>query len=249
MKNLRTYPKAVAIFALAAILSLGVEEMRASSPFSSLETHFLPAVQLVASQAAQVAVSNFSTASVSVTMNIADALGHIVATKTVTLSGNKSSTLRLTNGNTAAPYSAVVEASVANAIASDFEVLNSNGEVAAATLPFINTTPATQNTPGVRLIPGQSGAVTVTNITSSSTQFTVTVFDNSGATVLTQSGTLAAGQTQYIEIQNFSFSNDGYRAVSSGSGTSKGKIASDLLTLDKTTGQITAVALPPSPCS
>ena len=246
MKNLKTYPKAVAIFALAAILSLSVEETRAFSP---LETHFLPAVQLVASQAAQVAVSNFSTASVSVTMNIVDALGNIVATKTVTVSGNKSSTLRFTNGNTAATYSAVVEASVANAIASDFEVLNSNGEVAAATLPFINTTPATQNTPGVRLIPGQSGAVTVTNITTSSTQFTVTVFDNSGATVLTQSGTLAAGQTQYIEIQNISFSNDGYRAVSSGSGTSKGKIASDLMTLDKTTGQITAVVLPPNPCS
>ena len=243
MKNVRTFRKLVALIALGAILSIGfVQDARA---FTLVETQLLPAVQLGVLQALLASVSNFSTGSVSVTINVLNASGTIVMTKTSTVAGGKSLVIKFTNGGNTGSYSAVVEASVAGAVTSDLEVLNSNGQVAAVSLPFINTSPATQNMPGVRLIPGQSGAVTVTNITTASVQFTATVSDNSGNTVLTQSGTLVAGQTMTFPFSNAGTANNGYRAVVSAPASA---VVSDLMTFDKTSGNIIVIVYPPNPC-
>jgi len=211
MKDVMLNRKFVALLALGAILSLGFVPQARAVTF--VEVHYLPAVQLVGGQSAQVSVSNFSDATVSVTINITNAAGTIVATKNITLNFGKTTALSMTNGDTTAAYSAEVEVSAANSVASDFEVLSSNGQVAALTLPYINTTPAVQNTPAVRLTPGQSGLASVTNITAEADSFNFVVIDNAGTSILSESETLSPGQTMTWSFTNTGTADNGYRAV------------------------------------
>jgi hypothetical protein len=234
----------VALVALGAVLSLMAPQP--ASAFTLIETQFLPAVQLGASQQVQVSASNFSNASVSITINILNSTGTIVATKTATLSSNGNSTLRFTNGNSAAVLSAMVEASAASSIASDFQVLSSNGEAVAAILPYVQV-PAVQYTGGIRLIAGQSGGVAVTNISTGSQEITVTVYNNNGNMVLNQTSQVSAGHTWFNPFSNTGTGNNGYRAVVS-TANSNTAVAS-LMTFDKTTGLLVAVLWPPDPCT
>jgi hypothetical protein len=109
MKDWKSLRQLVALFALGTMLNLPfVEPARA---FTQVESQFLPAVQLVASQSAQVSVSNFSAGSVMVTINIFNSAGSITVTKTATVAASRTFVLRFQNGKTTASYSAVVSAS------------------------------------------------------------------------------------------------------------------------------------------
>jgi hypothetical protein len=187
----------------------------------------------------QVWASNFTEASVSVTIKIVNAAGTTVATKTVSLAANNSTTLQVTNGSVGAYYSAVVQASAATSISSDLQVLASNGEIMVVSLPFVETSAAVQHGPGVRLIPGQSGTATVTNIGKNPVEATITVYDNSGDTVFNETTAVKSGQTVAYSFSNGGTSNNGYRAVVSTSNSST--VVSDSITFDKTTGYPIAV--------
>ena len=212
MKDVRLNRRFVALLALGAILTLGSFAPQAKA-FTPLEIQYLPAVQLVGGQSAQVSVSNFSDAHVSVTITILNAVGDIVVTKTITAAASRTYAVAYANENITASYSAVVEVSAANSVASDFEVLSSNGEVATLSMPYINSTPATQNTPAVRLTPGQSGVASVTNITLSPVSIQYWVINSSGLVVILDSVTLNPGQTMTWSFTNTGTADNGYRAV------------------------------------
>lgn len=224
--------KLAALIALSAMLSLtGADRAWA---FANAETQFLPAVQVPAALQLQVSASNFSAASVSVTIKIVNAAGTTVANKTAAVAANSSITLQYTNRNVGAYYSALVEASAAASISSDLQVLASTGEILVVSLPFVETSAAVQHGPGLRLIPGQLGAATVTNISKGAVEATVTVYDNSGDTVFNETAALKAGQTVAYSFSNTGTSNNGYRAVASTSNSST--VVSDAIIFDKTTG-------------
>jgi hypothetical protein len=211
MKDPTMYRKFVAMLALGAILSLSfVPQAKA---FTLVEVHYLPAIQLVGGQSAQLSVSNFSNAPVELSIHLLDSTGTLVKTTTLTLGGGKTHVLGYTNGDTTASYSAVVEVSAADSVASTFEVLSSNGQVAALSLPFINSTPASQYTPAVRLTAGQSGAATVTNISSSSQEISYQVINNAGSVVMSWDGPLISGQTMTWPFTNTGKTANGYRGV------------------------------------
>jgi len=237
MKDRTMHRKFVTLLALGAILSLGSFVPQAKA-FTPAEIHYCPAVQLVAGQSAQVSASNFSNAPVSVTIAIINSAGTVVATKNITLNFGKTTALSITNGDTTAAYSAMVEVSAANSVASDFEVFSSNGQVATLALPYINTTPAVQTTAAVRLTPGQSGVATVTNITTSSQEVTYAVLNNAGTTVLSWEGTLSPGQTMTWSFTNKGTADNGYRGVATAQAETT--VTCSLLTLDST-GQAVSI--------
>jgi hypothetical protein len=211
MKHATIYRKFVAMLALGALLSLNL--VPRAKAFTLVEIHYLPAVQVVAGQLMQVSASNFSNASVSATLNITNAAGAVVATKTAPIAASKTVVLGYTNGDTTASYSAVVEVSAANSVASNFQVFGSNGQTAALTEPYINSTLAVQNTPAVRLTPGQSGAAAITNITAEAVTLNFVVINNAGTTVLSESATLGPGATGTYPFTNTGTVDQGYRAV------------------------------------
>jgi lipopolysaccharide export system protein LptA len=198
------------------------------------ESQIMPAVQLQTQQQLQVSASNFSTSSVMITINILNSTGNVVSTKTVTVAADKTYVLRYTNGNSIATYSAVVEASIANSVAPDLQVLGSNGEVIAISLPYLETNlAAVQYTPGVRLVPGQSAKATVTNASTGAAQFSLVVMDVNGNTVLTESGDINPGQTLTYQYDNMGNSNNVYRAVVSAPANT---VVSSIMTFDVKTG-------------
>jgi hypothetical protein len=242
MKNWKNLCKMVALFALAAMLNLAyVERARA---FTQVESQFIPAVQLTASQTAQVSVCNFSAASVSLTINIFDSNGNISVTKTVTLSSKRTTALRFTNGKTTATYSATLSVSAANSVASDFQVLASNGQVLAINPAFLELS-ADQSTGPARLVPGQSGAATITNISTVPAAFTLQVFDDLGTLVVTQTGTINIDQTLTFSFSNTGKANHAYFAVASTSAANT--LASNLISFNPANGQM-IVAYPPGHC-
>ena len=233
------------LFLSGAALSLIY--VRQSSAFTLVESQFLPAVQLEALESVQVSASNFSSQSVEVVIDIQNAAGKVVSTKTVTIAANNTYALRYNNGNSTGNFSAVVNAGAASSIASSFEVLGTTGEVIAITLPYVESTvPAVQNTAALRLIPGQSAAASVTNISGSPAQFSLTIYNNTGKVVLTEGGTISAAQTLTFPFSNAGTGNNGYRAVVSSAANS---VISDVMAFDKTTGQINSILFPPNPCS
>jgi len=204
-------------------------------------TGYIAAVQLAPSQFAQVALSNISTGQVSTTINILNSSGGTFATKTSNVSANKTFVFRFQNGSATAVYSAVVTSSVASTIVADLQVLGLNNEVSAVLIPQ-PITKTVVNIPSARLVPGQSGVASVTNITTATVQFTLTVLDANGKTVLTESPSLSAGQTLSYSFSNQGTANNGYRAVVSTSVANT--VVADMLLLEKTTGQIMAILIP-----
>jgi hypothetical protein len=242
MKSQTKYRKLITLFVLAVVL--GPIRLQRAEAFTLIETQFLPAVQLGAAQIVQVAASNVSAASVSVTIDILNSVGTIVMTKTSSVSPNKTLVVKFTNGTTTGSYSAVVGVSAASAINSDFQVLSSTGQVATVALPYIEL-PASQNTGSVRLIPRQSAVAAITNFATTSVQFTLTVIDNYANTVLTESRTLAAGQTMTFKFSNMGNTSNGYRAVVSSAANA---VIGGIMTLDSKTGLVVLLVYPPNPC-
>jgi hypothetical protein len=68
VKNLNKWWKLIALFAVAALASIGY--VVRSRAFTLIELQYLPAVQLVADQSAAVKVSNVSTESVEFVLDI-----------------------------------------------------------------------------------------------------------------------------------------------------------------------------------
>ena len=234
--------KQVALLAFAATLIFSV-----AAAAQNLTTGYVPGVQLSPSQFAQVAVSNISAASVRTTITVLNADGSTFMTKTTTVAANKTFVFRFQNGSTTAVYSAVVTSSVASSIVCDLQVLGSNNEVIAILQPQPNPANLVQNTPSHRLVPGQSAIATVTNITTTTSQFSLTVLDVNGNIVLTeQSVSINPGQTLSYSYSNTGTVNNSYRAVVSASTASS--VISNVLLFDKTTGKINAILLPqPNP--
>jgi hypothetical protein len=243
MKSQTKYRKLIALFVLAVMLR-PICPHRAEA-FTLIETQFLPAVQLGAAQTVLVAASNLSAAPVSVTIEILNSVGTIVITRTSSIPANKTLVVKFTNGTTTGSYSAVVGANAASAINSDFQVLSSNGQVAAVALPYIEL-PAVQATGSVRLIPGQSALAAITNFATTSTQFTLTVTDNFANTVMTETQTLAAGQTMTFKFSNKGTASNGYRAVVASAANA---VIGGIVTLDSKTGLVSLLVYPPNPCA
>ena len=242
MKAWKNSRNPVALFALGTMLSLPlVERARA---FTQVESQFLPAVQLVASQLAQVSVVNFSAASVAVTIDIFNGAGNVVVTKTVSVGAGRTYGVRFQNGKTTASYSAIVSAGAASSVVSDFQVLGANGAGVATSFPILEL-PAVQHIGSARLAPGQSAAVAITNVSTVPASFTVEVFNNVGTIVVTQQGTIDAAQTLTFPFSNTEKTTVGYRAVVSTSATNT--LTPDLLTFDAATGHLINI-LPPGPC-
>lgn len=236
---------------VAVLFLLGVAltfmYVQRTEAFTLVESQFLPAVQLQALESVQVSASNFSSQSVEVVIDILNASGKVVSTKTVTIAANNTFVLRHQNGNSTGNFSAVVNCGAASSIASSFEVLGSTGEMVAITLPYIESTvPAVQNTAALRLIPGQSASASVTNISSSPAQFSLTIYNNTGKVVLSEGGSISAAQTLTFPFSNTGTGNNGYRAVVSSAANS---VISDLMAFDITSGQINSILFPPNPCS
>ena len=204
-------------------------------------TGYIAAVQLAPSQFAQVAVSNISTGQVSTTINILNSSGGTFATKTSNVAANKTFVFRFQNGSTTAVYSAVVTSSVASTIVADLQLLGSNNEVTAVLQP--QPVPnLVLNIPSARLVPGQSAVAAVTNITTATVQLSLTVLDANGKTVLTESPSLSPGQTLSYSFSSQGTANNSYRVAILVSATSA--VASDVMLLDKTTGQVNAILVP-----
>jgi hypothetical protein len=160
-------------------------------------------------------------------------------TRTSQVAANKTFVFRFQNGGTTSVYSATVTSSVANSIVSDAQVLLPSNEVGAV---FIgDMVGADLHTPSARLIPGQAALATVTNITSATTQFSLTVFDTNGNTVISESGSLNPGQTLSYPFSNMGTANNTYR-VEVGD-TAGQNLTADVMFFDKTTGQIRAISV------
>lgn len=239
---MRAWRNAVAVIVLTGMFSFPfVQQAKA---FTQIESQFLPAVQLVGSQSAQVSVVNFSAASVEITVDIFNGAGSNVITKTVTVGAGKTFGIRFQNGKTTTSYSAIVGASAASSVISDFQVLGTNGATIAISSAFIEL-PAVQHTGSARLLPGQAASVAITNVSTIPTTFTVQVFDNVGNIVLTQQGTINADQTLSFPFSNTAKTAVGYHAVISTSTTNA--LAPNLLTFDVATSRLISI-VPPGPC-
>src|SRR5262249_7475458 len=115
---------------------------------------YIPGVQLSPAQSGQVAVSNNSTTPINTTINVTNADGSIFMTKAATVQPNKTFVFAFRNSDATAVYRTVVTTSVANSIVCDFQVFASNSELSAVVLPQQHSGKI-QNTPSVRLVPGQ----------------------------------------------------------------------------------------------
>jgi len=132
VRNLRKWWKLIALFAVAAIVSICY--VVRSRAFTLIEFQYLPAVQLVASQLVNVNVSNVTAESVEIIVDIYSGNGTLLVRKTETLaaghtfilpylqpSGTKSNTIR-----------AVIGLGTANAAFSDVVTFDkTSGEVIA----------------------------------------------------------------------------------------------------------------------
>ncbi|HXY14525.1 MAG TPA: hypothetical protein VEI26_08500 [Terriglobales bacterium] len=234
MKKLGTFQKLVALFVAGAILSLGY--VVKSKAFTLVDL-IVPAVQLGPSQELQVIVSNITDEALdSVTVNIVNAGGTVVMTKTFSLAANQTIPIVFQNGATAASYSANVTGG-ASTIVADVAVLGSNGEVDAA-LPYI--TPGTSlYTPALQFLGGQTGAVTITNPGSTATQYELVVIARAGTTAFTRSGGISAGQTlTFTFTHGAAYSPTDLRAVVT---TTGGAVVSDIMAFDMTTNTVIAI--------
>ena len=239
---MRAWRNAIAVIVLTGMFSFPfVQQAKA---FTQIESQFLPAVQLVGSQLAQVSVVNFSAASVEITVDIFNGAGNNVVTKTVTVGAGKTFGIRFQNGKNTTSYSAIVGASAASSVISDFQVLAANGQTVAISPAFLEL-PAVQHTGSARLLPGQAASVAITNVSTIPTTFTVQVFDNVGNIVLTQQGTINADQTLSFPFSNTAKSAVGYHAVISTSAANT--LTPNLLTFDVATGRLISI-VPPGPC-
>jgi hypothetical protein len=242
MTNSKTIRNLASLLVLAAGFSFAFAET--ANAFTQVETQFLPPVQLVTSQSAQVSVVNFSNVPVTVMINIFNSAGVVAITKTVTVAASKTFGIRFQNGKTTTSYSATVSASVASSVVSDFQVLAANGQTIVTSLPILEL-PAVQHLGSVRLLPGQGAAVAITNVSSVASSFTVQVFDSAGTIVLTHEGTISAAQTLSFPFSNTEKASVGYRAVVSTSAANT--LTPNLMTFDVATGHLIAV-IPPGPC-
>lgn len=242
MRAWRNAWSTIAVIVLAGMFNFFLVEQ--AKAFTQIESQFLPAVQLVASQSAQVSVVNFSTASVEITVDIFNGAGSDVITKTVTVGAGKTFGIRFQNGKTQSTYSALVSASAASSVISDFQVLATNGETVAVS-PALLELPAVQHTGSARLLPGQAAAVAITNVSTLPATFTVQVFDNVGNVVLTQQGSINADQTLSFQFTNTAKANVGYHAVISTSAANT--LTPNLITFDVASGRLISI-VPPGPC-
>lgn len=96
MKNLRISWKLVAFFVLGAIGS--VFYVTRSRAFTLIELQFIPAVQLQASQSAEIAVSNVSANELEATITTFGLAGRVLSTKSLTLAPGATSTMMVTAG-------------------------------------------------------------------------------------------------------------------------------------------------------
>jgi len=228
---------ATVIFALACFALL--PQARAGSNTDGL--------QLLPLQFGQVAVSNISTGSVSTTINILNADGSVFMTRTATVAANKTFIFRFQNGGTSSVYSAVATSSVANSIVSDFQVLLPNNEVGAVFIGNDGNDSPHLYTPSARLIPGQAALATVTNTTTATQQFSITVLDGNGIVVVSESASSNPGQTLSYPFSNTGTANNTYRSVVSTDAANTvtapvlDTVTANVLFFDKTTGQIRAI--------
>lgn len=238
-RNARTL---IAVMVLAGMFSFPfVQQAKA---FTQVESQFLPAVQLTASQSAQVSVTNFSAVSVDITIDIFNGNGTNVVTKTTTVGAGKTFGIRFQNGKMPLTYNAIVSAGAASSVISDFQLLSANGETVAVSSAFTEL-PAVQHTASARLVPGQFASVAITNVSTLPASFTMQVFDNVGNIVQTQQLTISANQTFTFPFSNTTKSNVGYHAVLSTSATNT--LTLNLLTFDVATGRLISI-VPPGPC-
>ena len=131
MKNLRKSWKPIALFAVAAIVSLCyVVRLRA---FTLIEQQALPAVQLVASQAAVVKVSNTSTQPVLITVEIVAGNGAILVSKSESLPAGQTFNLPYVEDGGHPTIRGVVTLDTAHVVVSSIMTFNmTNGEVMVA---------------------------------------------------------------------------------------------------------------------
>ena len=132
MKNLRKSWKVIALFAVAAIVSTGY--VIRSRAFTLIEFQYVPAVQLVANQLVNVNVSNVSTESVEIIVDIYAGNGTLLVTKTETLAAGHTFILpyRQPAGTTSNTIREVIGLGTANAAVSDVVTFDkTSGEVIA----------------------------------------------------------------------------------------------------------------------
>jgi hypothetical protein len=136
VKTLGKLAKRIAVFAVAAMVSLCV--VGQSRAFTLIETQFVPAVQLVASQTAMVKVSNVSLDTIDITVSILAHNGALLVTHTVSLPAGVTFSLPYVKpaGTPSTDIRAVVTTGTANAAVSSLMTLDKvSGEVIAI-LPF-----------------------------------------------------------------------------------------------------------------
>ena len=97
-----------------------------------------------------------------------------------------------------------------------------------------------QYLPAVQLVASQTAAVSVSNTSTESLEFIVDIYGKNGTLLVSKTGTLAAGQTFSLPYLNTLSGNRVIRAVAS-LGTANVAV-SDLLTFDKTSGEVIAIA-------
>jgi hypothetical protein len=135
VKKLTTSGKVVTLFVLGAILALSsAEQLRA---FTLIEIVYLPAVQLVASQSAEVKVSNISTNDLELIITTFGDGGNVLTQKTKTLLPHQTFTLLVNARNVGTSFHTVIGLSAANAAVADVMTFDKTTGQVIAILPGI----------------------------------------------------------------------------------------------------------------
>lgn len=241
MKHLTTSRKLIALFAIGAILSLCyVMRLRA---FTLVELDLLAPVPLDFKQSLGVNVTNISSDPVEIFISVLNAAGTVVETASNTLEANHSFRFSFQNlTGSEGSFSARVGSSAANSIISDVTVFATNGE-AVVLVPAVQSVAegGALYTSALPFLPGQGGAIFITNTGSETSQYNGTVNGDGGGILVSSSGAIMPGQTIAIPFKlPAGKSANAFRGVISNTGGG-GSLISDIGAFDKATGAIIAI--------
>jgi len=134
VKNLKISPKLIALFVLGAIGSIFY--VTRSRAFTLIELQLVPATYLVASQSAEITVSNVTGNNLDVTITVFRESGMVMSTKTVTLApmATATHTVQAAAGGPLT-FRAAIELGTANSAISDVMTFDRTTGQVIAILP------------------------------------------------------------------------------------------------------------------
>jgi acyl CoA:acetate/3-ketoacid CoA transferase len=136
MRNLTKSWMLVAVLAVGAILNVGHQQ--AAKAFTLIEINFLPAVQLIADERADIKVTNVSVNSVTVRLTVYNDEGTVIAQLQHSIAAGTTFTHAVRAPSTGPlSFHAIVESDTAHATVSDAMAFDKSTGQVIAILPFI----------------------------------------------------------------------------------------------------------------